>query len=215
MPVVAQRYEPDADLAQLRDHPRNPRRGDQQSVASSIDRNGWYGAIIAQQSTRMILAGHTRRRALTERGEERGPVLWVDCDDETALHILVADNRTAELAAWDDVDLLDLLRDITPEDLLAVAFAAEDVEALQRQLDASNAGTVDPEAEWDQAGMPAYSNERKHGAYQTTVHFPTEEDADAFFKMIDRPRARWLWWPQSDGHVGLLSDSEVLAEVAE
>lgn len=109
MSVLAQRYEQDADLSQLRDHPRNPRRGDQSSVAASLDRNGWYGAIIAQEESCLILAGHTRRRALTSAGVASAPVLWVKCDDETATRILLADNRTAELASWDNDALESLL----------------------------------------------------------------------------------------------------------
>ena len=58
MPVIAQRFEPEADLSLLQDHPRNPRRGDDPSVAASVGGNGFYGAIIAQQGTHLILAGH-------------------------------------------------------------------------------------------------------------------------------------------------------------
>lgn len=211
MPVTGQRYEPDADLAQLHDHPRNPRRGADSSVAASLDRNGWYGAIIAQQSTSHILAGHTRRRVLTAAGETRGPVIWVDCDDEAALRILLADNRTAELASWDDADLLGLLREITPDDLAAVGFDVADMDVLQRQLDAAGLGKLDAAAEWDDAGMPGYSSEDKQGAYQTTVHFRTDADAEEFFRRLDRPKAKRWWWPEPDGFVGFLSDAEVTA----
>jgi hypothetical protein len=150
MPVTAQRYEPDADLAQLRDHPRNPRRGDDSSVAASLDRNGWYGAIIAQQSTRQILAGHTRRRVLTSTGEQRGPVIWVDCDDETATRILLADNRTAELASWDTEALAALLGEIP--DLMGTGYDAEAFDALVRDL----AGPVPDEKYAREANAPHY-----------------------------------------------------------
>lgn len=215
MPVNGQRYEPDADLDALLDHPRNPRRGDDSSVAASIDRNGWYGAIVAQQSTGQILAGHTRRRALQKAGETRGPVIWLDCDDETALRILLADNRTAELAVWDEAELLSLLTSVTPDELSAVGFTVDDMEALQRKIDTESAGQVDYSAEWENAGMPGYASEDKNGAYQTSIHFKTDEDADEFFRRLGRPRSKRWWWPEPDGYVGLLSDVAVSATGAE
>jgi hypothetical protein len=205
MPVVAQRYEPDADLSALRDHPQNPRRGDDASVADSIDRNGWYGAIIAQQGTGRILAGHTRRRVLNAQGAKTGPVLWVECDDETAQSILLADNRTAELASWDEDSLLDLLKS-TPADLL-IGFDADDVDVLQRLSDARNVDRYDSKTayadEWTAAGMPAAEADQdlRH-VYQTTVQFRTDEDAASFFEAIDKPKTRRFWWPDHDGFIG-------------
>jgi hypothetical protein len=135
MAVTAQRYDPDADLAALVDHPRNPRHGADELVGRSVDANGWYGAIIAHEPTGYILAGHTRRRVLAARDIHRGAVLWVDCDDRTANRILLADNRTAEKAVWDDADLLAFLRELGEPDWAAAGFTAYDVEELARQLD--------------------------------------------------------------------------------
>ena len=44
-------------------------------------------------------------------------------------------------------------------------------------------------------------------AFSTTVHFPTHEEADRFFELIERKRSRSFWWPASDGHKG--SDTSV------
>jgi hypothetical protein len=221
MPVTNQRYEPDAELIWLIDHPQNPRRGADPSVATSVDRNGWYGAIIVQQSTGHILAGHTRRRVLLAANHLHGPVMWVDCDDETALRILLADNRTAELAAWDDAELLAVLREIGADDLDAVGFDADDMATLQRKLDAISVGTivgserddddgdaVSANAVWAQAGMPEYASGNVMPAFSTTVHFLTHDDADAFFRSIDREKARSWWWPQPDGFIGALGDMQ-------
>lgn len=127
-----QTYEEDGRLAQLLDHPRNPRQGNDASVGRSIDRNGWYGAIVAQLSTGYILAGHTRRRALAASGTLTAPIIWLDCDDATALAILLADNRTAELAVWDDSALLALLGEV--QDISSVGFTEFDIEALMRKV---------------------------------------------------------------------------------
>lgn len=112
MSTATQTYEPSADLTALLDHPDNPRKGDDAAVGESIETNGFYGAILVQRSTKRILAGHTRRRTLTAAGQTTGPVIWIDCGDSTARRILLADNRTAELATWDDVALAALLDEL-------------------------------------------------------------------------------------------------------
>lgn len=213
MAVTGQSFEAESDLTQLEDHPSNPRHGSDTAVATSIDRNGWYGAIIAQRSSRRILAGHTRRRVLVDAGNTTGPVLWIDCDDDTALRILLADNRTAELAIWNDDELLDALHEVSPDELAAAGFTLNDVETLERAAQAAAAGEVDAAAEWAQAGMPAYdSDDLMHSAYRTVVHFRNDDDAEAFFRMLNRPRARYLWWPEVDGHIGMDITQNVVAE---
>jgi DNA modification methylase len=56
-------------------------------------------------------------------------VLWVDVDDERARRILVADNRTAELASWDDAELLALL--VSLDDLRGTGFSQAELEAMR------------------------------------------------------------------------------------
>ena len=128
-----QKFEATAKIADLVDHPRNPRRGDDLAVGASVEANGFYGAIVAQRSTGYILAGHTRRRAPPPRtGQTTGPVLWLDVDDATANRILVADNRTAELAHWDDSALLALLNEMTNSELglAGLGFTGDDLTSL-------------------------------------------------------------------------------------
>lgn len=96
----------------VRPHPRNPRQGDIGAIHASIEANGFYGAIVAQRSTGFILAGNHRWQAARHAGATEVPVVWVDVDDDHALRILLADNRTNDLASYDDSALADLLRDI-------------------------------------------------------------------------------------------------------
>lgn len=136
MPVKAQRYEATAALDALIEHPRNPRRGKVEVVAESIEANGFYGAIIAQRSTGYVLAGHTRRRALLDEGATGGPVLWLECDDDTALRILLADNQAAAVATWDDRALADLLAELalTDAELAGTGFAPVELSELAADM---------------------------------------------------------------------------------
>lgn len=96
--VVPQRYEPAVDIATLVPHPRNPNEGSVEAIQESMEANGFFGALLVQESTRRILKGHHTAKAAQAEGRTTVPVLWLDVDDEHALRILLADNATAELA---------------------------------------------------------------------------------------------------------------------
>lgn len=121
----------------LREHPRNANRGDVAAVVASIRLNGFYGALVVQRSTGYVLAGNHRMRAARELAMPTVPVLYVDVDDAQARRILVADNRTSELAHRDPSALLALLDDIHGEgtDALAgVGFSVDDLDALRVEM---------------------------------------------------------------------------------
>ena len=110
--VLKQTFEPEFPIDDLQAHPDNPNRGDVKAIAKSVDHNGFYGAILAQESSGRILAGHHRWEAAKREGLGAVPVMLIDVDDETARRILLADNRTAELATRDHAKLDEILREI-------------------------------------------------------------------------------------------------------
>lgn len=134
------------DFEAVQPHPQNPNNGDADAVRASIETNGVYRPIIAQQSRRgapgYILAGHTQYDVEVtmqlEAGADRPlvPVVFIDVDDKTAKRIVLADNRTAELARLDDALLLDLLRDLDG-DLLGTGYTDDDLDKLAAALDTS------------------------------------------------------------------------------
>jgi len=102
-------------VTQLRPHPKNARAGDVDEIHSSIRDNGFYGSLVVQRSTGYILAGNHRFQGALRAGARTLPVTWVDVDDTTALRILLVDNRTNDLAGYDDVALTNLLEEILEE----------------------------------------------------------------------------------------------------
>jgi ParB-like chromosome segregation protein Spo0J len=108
IPTIEQTYaiEP---VESLTTHPDNPRKGDVDMIGKSIEANGFYGSVIAQTSTRHVLAGNHRLIAARARGVEHLPVIWVDVDDDRARRILAVDNRASDAAEWDDERLAALL----------------------------------------------------------------------------------------------------------
>ena len=97
---------------ELTPHPDNPRRGDVDAIARSIGQNKFFGAIVVQKSTGFILAGNHRNEAAKQLGFKKVPVMYVNVDDEHALRILAVDNRTSDLASYDDETLAALLQKI-------------------------------------------------------------------------------------------------------
>ena len=116
MEVIEQQFDPAIEVAVIHEHPQNPRKGDDKTVAESVSRSGFFGAILVQRSTGHILAGNTRFRVMRDEGHDTIPGFWIDCDDDTATRILLADNRTSDLAFYDDEALFGLLQHLVDAD---------------------------------------------------------------------------------------------------
>jgi hypothetical protein len=131
-----------APVSDLYPHPQNPRQGDVGAIAESIQENGWYGTIVAQQGTNYILAGNHRWQAAKQLGMEEVPVTWVEVDDESALRILLADNRTSDLASHNDNVLVELLKSLESTDK-GLAGTAWDNDALDNLVAVLEFNTFD------------------------------------------------------------------------
>jgi hypothetical protein len=99
----------DVDVATLKHHPDNPRIGDVDAIAASIEANGWFGTLVVQKSTRFILVGNHSFDAAVGLGFTELPVQFIDCDDDRALRVMLASNRSADLAEYNDEQLDKLL----------------------------------------------------------------------------------------------------------
>jgi DNA modification methylase len=106
--AYAQRYR-EAAISDLVLHPDNPRQGDIGAISTSIASNGWYGAVVVQKSTQHILAGNHRVQAARHLGLAQVPIIEIDVDDDTALRIMLADNRSSDLATNDEDALARIL----------------------------------------------------------------------------------------------------------
>lgn len=160
MQKVTQKYR-QAKLDELQPHPDNPRQGDVGAIHTSIEQNGFYGAILVQKSTQRILAGHHRYQAAQHAGASTVPVIELDVDDPTALRILLADNRTNDLASYDNAALAAVLSSIAqenPEALLGTGYDGDDLDDLLAliQEEPPNADGNVRRAESQNDRLPAY-----------------------------------------------------------
>jgi len=192
-------------IASLKPHPRNYHGHPDEQVEhldASISEHGFYrNIVVARDGT--ILAGHGIVEAARRRGMTRVPATHLDVapDDPEALKILAGDNELARLAIVDDATLNAILREVAAADaLFGTGFDADALEARLRVEAALAATPLDPNEEW--TGLPAFEQGDKNSAYRVTIHFRAGADADAFFKLIERPKASSMWWPTPDDHVG-------------
>jgi len=130
-------------LDKLTPHPDNPRVGHIPAIKESIQTNGWYGAVIAQKSTGHVLAGNHRIEAAKQLEIESVPVIWVDVDDERAKAILLADNRTNDLAVYDDEILSELLDGL--DTLEGTGWSTLDLDRLLEEVNPEPGDWKDPE----------------------------------------------------------------------
>ncbi|WP_379551960.1 ParB/Srx family N-terminal domain-containing protein [Qipengyuania sp. DGS5-3] len=97
-----------ADVTELKPHPSNPRTHTKKQVgqiAKSIECFGFCNPILIDEGNRVI-AGHGRLEAAKKLGMKTVPTLVLsDLSEAEKRAYIVADNRLAELAGWDD-DLL-------------------------------------------------------------------------------------------------------------
>ncbi len=133
--IVAQRYEERVPISTLIPHPMNPNEGDVPFIEKSIRENGWFGAVLVQESTKHIIAGHHSILAALEAGRTTVPVFWKDCNDAEALRILLVDNESARRSR-NNVDKLDVaLHSLAAiddgEGLAGSGFTLKDLENLE------------------------------------------------------------------------------------
>ncbi len=138
-PVINQEYEFVA-VDRLKPHPRNARSGDRGAIYESIQANGFFGACVVQRSTGHILVGNHRYLASLDANLPSVPVIWVDCDNDRALRILLADNKTSDDANYNDNQLAELLADLAKTDkgLSGTGWSGDELDQLISDL-ANNA----------------------------------------------------------------------------
>jgi ParB family chromosome partitioning protein len=120
------------DVERLIPHPHNARRGDVPAIMRSLEKFGQVKPIIAQRSTRYVVAGNHVLEAAKRLGWKTIQVQIVDMDDETATGYLIADNRTSDRGTYDRGALLGLLSSALELD--GTGYSEEEVEELAEQM---------------------------------------------------------------------------------
>lgn len=113
----------------------NPRNNDNavEATANSIKEFGWQQPIVVDHDN-VIIVGHTRLRAAKRLGLERVPVIVADnLTDEQVKAYRLVDNKTSELADWDENLLASELEELKDLDFDMPEFGFEELNDLENQ----------------------------------------------------------------------------------
>jgi len=117
--------------------PANARRHGQRNldaIADSLTRWGQRLPVVVQREGMVVRAGNGRVEAARRLGWTHMAALVVDESSVDATAFAIADNRTAELAEWDDEVLADLLGSLPNELMLETGFDQADLDWLLEKV---------------------------------------------------------------------------------
>jgi len=194
----------------LRPWTQNPRNNDPavEHVARSIKRFGFGAPIIARRADGEVIAGHTRLKAALKLGLPQVPVRFLDLDPADAHLLALADNKTAELADWNDAVLGSVLEQLRAEDLdLLTGTGFSDAE-IQRLIEENHTGEAgDAEGDAAALGRPAELQQKWNTALGQLWEVPSKTvpnrahrlacgdstDRELVTRLFDETLATWMW----------------------
>lgn len=126
-------------IGDLRPYEGNPRVGSVDEIKASLEANGQYRPVVANHGTHTgrpgeILAGNHTFKAAADLGWTHIAATFVDVTDQEARRIVLVDNRTNDLAGYDDMALVEVIRDVIAESgpvgLEGTGYHPDDLDAL-------------------------------------------------------------------------------------
>ena len=123
-----------------------------QVLKDSLETNGFYGAVLAQASTGLIIAGEHRWRAAKAEGLIEIPVVFIECDDEERRRMLIVDNRASDLGDHQDVRLDRMLAELAAsrKGLAGTGFGAANLKPTSEREGDPKFSTI---KSWDATGL--------------------------------------------------------------
>lgn len=170
-------------------------------IKGSVKEFGWTIPILLDEND-VIIAGHARHQVAIELDMEAVPCLVASgWSEEKKRAYVIADNRLTEIGRWDfDIlrEELDFLQGTElPMEVLGFDDAFMEALELRPMFDGDDDGEAnDPDAEW--VGMPEFENEADAPYHSIKIHLRTEEDLEAFSKLIGRDlssKPKFTYWP--------------------
>lgn len=127
-------------ITDLTEDPVNARKHPErnlQAVVGSLKRFGQRKPVVVNKRDMIVEAGNGTLQAARELGWTHLAVVLVDDDPVTATGFAIADNRSAELAEWDEDVLAKLMKDLsdTDEDLDALGWSQAELASLISSLE--------------------------------------------------------------------------------
>lgn len=128
-------------LTDLKEYPDNPRIGNVTVIAESLKENGQFRPLIVQKSTMQILGGNHTYKGAKKLRWKTIDVVFVDVDDDHARKIVLADNRTSDMATYDTEALMKVISELDTPDV-GTGYSTADITALVTAIAEKNADAV-------------------------------------------------------------------------
>ena len=182
------------DPANVRKHSRK----NLDSIVASLKKFGQQKPIIIDNKG-IVLAGNGTLTAAKELGWTEINVIKTDLTGIDATGYAIADNRTSELAEWDE-KLGDILTSLKNEgvNLIDIGFDENDLMKLLAPVVEINLGKTDANEEWKD--MPEYIGVET-SFRQIVIHFNEQKDVDLFFNTIAQTfteKTKSIWFPEQE-----------------
>ena len=125
-------------IEDLKPYEKNPRKNDKaiDYVANSIKEFGFKVPLVVDKNN-VIVAGHTRYQASKKLGLKELPCLVADdLTDEQIKAFRIADNKTNDMAEWDDALLGEELKDLIDNfDMSQFGFGEFEISMLTEDME--------------------------------------------------------------------------------
>ena len=134
----------------------NPRRGDINTIAESLQTNGQYRPIVINRGTHtgtpneVLVGNHTAQAIRLLADMDPTNTQWdtvtayvVDVDADHAARIVLADNRTSDQATYNDAELYALVQAVD-HDLDGTGYSYDDLDELEALFALQNVTTRKP-----------------------------------------------------------------------
>jgi ParB-like nuclease family protein len=163
-----------------------------EQIVASIKEFGFTNPILVDKE-RGVVAGHGRLLAARRLGMTQVPVVELSHLTPQQLRAyMLADNKLALLAGWDD--------DILRGEINALKDAGFDVDLTgfdSAEIDQLFAPEADPNSLW--SGMPEFNQPNAFAFRSIIVHFVDRDGVEEFKKVIDQPEitevTKFIWFP--------------------
>jgi ParB-like chromosome segregation protein Spo0J len=126
------------DIDELHPDPANARKHNVKNIdaiKASLHAYGQRKPVVVQRQGMIVRAGNGTLEAAKALGWTHLAAVVIDEDNATASQFAIADNRTGELAEWDDETLASLLDGMDDETRNLLAFDEGDMHAILRSFD--------------------------------------------------------------------------------
>jgi len=171
------------------------------AIKSSLARWGQQHPLVVNKDG-VVVAGNGRLSAMKSLGWQEVKIIRTDLSGAEAKAFAIADNRTAELASWDDDALAQTLAALQNDESIehiAAGFTDYEINAI---IGLTN---EDAESEWE--GMPGFEHEDQRSHRSIKVHFRNDESFDEFMRLVKQTgtdKTKYIWFPELEikNHVG-------------